>query len=340
MKVARLYSFEDIRIEQEDLPEITDKDILVRTKACGICTGDVMPWYIERKAPLVLGHEPSGVVVKVGEQVKNFKEGDRVFIHHHAPCMECAFCKREDYVQCLTWKSSKIIPGGISEYILVPGLNLKDTLKLPDNVTFEAATLIEPLACVVKSLRRSSIKKVDTVLIIGLGIMGILHIILSRYWGASKIIGADFIPYRLNLALKEGADHVIDVHKVSIKDKIKELTKGKGPEIVIVGPNSVEAMKIGIEIVSAGGTVVLFTPAKPEEKLQIDPNYIYFKDINIVTSYSCGPKETREALKLIEAGIIKTDRLITHKFPIEETLKAYKIVAKANESLKVIIIFN
>src|SRR4030043_1889569 len=155
MKVAKLYSFNDIRIEDIPVPKIGPGDALLKTRASGICSGDVMPWYIEKKAPLVLGHEPSGEIVEVGKNVKSLMAGDRVFVHHHAPCLECRHCRRGDHVQCETWKNTKIIPGGISEYILIPEINLRnDTLKLPDNVSFEDGTLIEPTACVIKGLKR------------------------------------------------------------------------------------------------------------------------------------------------------------------------------------------
>jgi L-iditol 2-dehydrogenase len=156
MKVAKLYSFNDIRIEDMPVPKIGHGDALMKTKASGICSGDVMPWYIEKKAPLVLGHEPAGEIVELGNKVKSFKVGDKVFTHHHAPCLTCRYCRRGDYVQCETWKNTKIIPGGISEYILIPEINLNnDTLKLPEHVSFEDGTLVEPTACVVKGLKRA-----------------------------------------------------------------------------------------------------------------------------------------------------------------------------------------
>src|SRR3990170_8012838 len=160
MKVAKLYSFNDIRIEDLPVPEIGPGDALIKTKASGICSGDVMPWYIEKKAPLVLGHEPAGEIVELGSSLvrhpSSFSVGDRVFTHHHAPCLACRNCRRGDHVQCETWKNTKIVPGGISEYILIPEINLKnDTLKLPDNVSFEDGTLVEPTACVLKGLKRA-----------------------------------------------------------------------------------------------------------------------------------------------------------------------------------------
>lgn len=339
MKIAKLYSFNDIRIEDIPVPEVGPKDALIKTKACGICSGDVMPWYIEKKAPLVLGHEPAGEIVEVGKEVTSFKPGDRVFVHHHAPCFTCRFCRRGDYVQCETWKNTKIIPGGISEYILIPQINLEnDTLNLPDNLSYEDGTLIEPTACVVKALKRVNVKRGDIVLVIGLGVMGLLNILLAKKYGAGKIIGADIVPFRIEKAKEFGADEVIDVSKYNLIESLKELTDGTMADLVVVGPNSADAMRDGIASAGAGGRVLFFTPAKPGEQLTIEPNDLYFKDINIITSYSCGPTDTADALKIIEEGTVRAEQLITHRFPIEETAAAFRIAAEAKDSLKSVII--
>ncbi len=350
MKVAKLYSFKDIRIEDIPVPEVGPHDALIKTKACGICSGDVMPWYIEKKAPLVLGHEPAGEIVDLGKELINssrvtryappFNIGDRVFVHHHAPCMECIYCGKGDYVQCDTWRNTKITPGGLSEYILVPEINLKnDTLLLPEEISYEDGTLVEPTACVVKSFTRAAVRKGDTVLIIGLGVMGQIHVLLAKEHGAEKIIGADMVPFRLNKALEFGADYVIDVSKEDLPETIRNLTKGFMADVVVVGPNSVSAMRMGIEAVSRGGTVVLFTPAKPGERLEIDPNSLYFRDIKLITSYSCGPKDTKEALRLINKGVVRAEKLVTHRFPIERTEEAFKLTSLAGDSLKSVIVF-
>lgn len=344
MKAARLYRFNDIRVEDIPVPEMGPGDALIRTKACGICSGDVMPWYIEKKAPLVPGHEPVGEIVELGSSLitdpSSLSLGDRVFVHHHAPCMDCRYCRRGDFVQCETWRNTKIIPGGISEYIVIPGINLKnDTLLLEEGISDEDGTLVEPTACVVKSFGKASPRKGDTVLVIGLGVMGQIHILLAGEFGAGKVIGADMVPFRLNKATEFGADHVIDVSKVDLPEKVKELTEGFMADIVIVGPNSAHAMEQGIQSVSKGGTVVFFTPAKPGERLGIDPNFLYFRDINIVTSYSCGPADTKEALRLITAGIVRAEKLVTHRFPIEKTAEAFALTAQAGDSLKSVIVF-
>jgi len=341
MKVARLYSFEDIRIEDHPIPEVGPGEALVKTKACGICSGDVMRWYIEKKAPLVIGHEPAGEIIETGRKVSYFEPGDRVFVHHHAPCFTCSCCRRGDYVQCSTWRESRIIPGGVSEYILVPEVNLEnDTLKLPEQVSWEAATLIEPTACVIKSLKRARVRPGDTVLVIGLGVMGLLHIIMARKMGADMIIGADMVDFRLARAVDVGADHAVNVTHKSLPDAVKDITGGRMAQIVVVGPNSAEAMAEGISCTGAGGTVLFFTPARPGETITIDPNELYFRDINLVTSYSCGPTDTADALELLEAGIIPVDRLITHRFMIDDTGRAFRLTAEAGNSIKSIIVFD
>lgn len=341
MKVAKLYSFNDIRIEDIPIPKIGPRDVILKTKASGICSGDVMPWYIEKKAPLVLGHEPAGEIVEVGSDVTSFRPGDRVFVHHHAPCFTCKYCKRGDYVQCDTWKKTKIIPGGISEYILIPEINLEnDTLNLTDGLSYEDGTLIEPLACVIKGLKRAKVINGDTVLVIGLGFMGILNGIVARRYGAGRLIGADKVPYRLNRAMELGFDDVIDVSRVKVKEVLNEITGGNMAELVIVCPNSVDAMKDGISSIGPGGTVLMFAPIKPDERLTINPNELYFKDISIVTSYSCGPTDTADALDLLKEGTVKAENLITHRFPIEKTAEAFRLTAEARDSLKSVIVFD
>ncbi len=341
MKVAKLYRFNDIRIEDIPVPEIGPGDALIKTKACGICSGDVMPWYIEKKAPLVLGHEPSGEIVAVGSEVRSFSMGDRVFTHHHAPCFTCRFCRRGDYVQCNTWKSSRIIPGGVSEYILVPSVNLEnDTILISDDRSFYDAALIEPVACVLKGLKRARIRRGDTVLVIGLGVMGMINIMAAKYFGAGRVIGADMVKFRLDKACEFGADEVIDVSDVELCAGLRKVPKGEMAELVIVGPNSAAVMMQGLRCVRAGGQVLFFTPAKPGETISIDPNLLYFNDINIITSYSCGPSDTAEACELIGKGIVSAEKLVTHRFPVEKTADAFRLTSVPGDSLKALVVFD
>ncbi len=348
MKAARLYSFGDIRIEDIPAPVPGPGEALMRTMASGICSGDLMPWYIEKKAPLVLGHEPAGVIVGTGSGVEGFREGDRVSVHHHAPCMDrekCPFCKKGLFVHCPVWKGSSIIPGGISEYILIPAVNLRnDTLKLPECLSFEDGVLVEPLGCVLKGLRRAGLPEEKGnffVLVIGLGVMGILHILALRALGvrAENIIGADPVPFRLEKALALGAGHVVNVSREDPVQPVRKITGGRMADLVIAGPNSVQAMHTAVEAAGPGGKVVLFTPAKPGEVLGLDPNDIYFREVSLIPSYSTGPEDTRAAMAMIEGGHVRADMVVTHRFPVGETLEAYRLAAQAEGSLKVLIVF-
>jgi L-iditol 2-dehydrogenase len=340
MKIARIYGFQDIRVEEMQEPVPGPGQAVMKTRASGICSGDVMPWYIEKKAPLVLGHEPGGEIVKVGGNVTSVWEGDRVFVHHHAPCMRCRSCRRGDYVQCKTWAKAGIYPGGMAEYVLITQNPLEnDTLVLAEDVGYEDATLVEPLACAVKAHKRAGLHPGDTALVIGLGVMGMLNLLLLKLRGAERVIGADMVPFRLERARELGADGVIDVSRENLEEKLRDLNDGELADIVVVGPNSVEALTAGLRSAGPGGTVVMFTPVKPGESLTLDPNELYFQDISLVTSYSCGPSDTREALHIIEKGIVRADMLVTHRFPIEKTAEAYRLTAEARDSLKCLVVF-
>ncbi|MGE5301458.1 MAG: zinc-binding dehydrogenase, partial [Acidobacteriota bacterium] len=205
---------------------------------------------------------------------------------------------------------------------------------------FEDASLIEPVACVVKGLKRARIRRNDTVLVIGLGVMGIMNAMIARHYGAGRIIGADRVKFRLERALESGADQVIDVSEGAIHEGLAKATGGEMAELVIVGPNSADAMLEGLRCVRPGGQVLFFTPAKPGEMLSIDPNYLYFNDINILTSYSCGPTDTADACELIEQGVVTAEKIVTHRFPIEKTGEAFRLTAAAGDSLKALVVFD
>lgn len=338
MQVARLYDFGDIRVEQSARPEVGPDDILVRASACGICSGDIMPWYIRRKAPLVLGHEPVGVVEEAGAAVRGFRPGERVFVHHHAPCFGCAACRRGEYVQCATWRASKITPGGMAEYFLVSAENQRDTLRLPDDVADIDGVLVEPAACVVKSIRRSGLKPGETILVIGLGIMGMMHVKLARHHGAELVIGADLFETRASRAKVLGADIGLVVSGDDLAEQIRDITDGAMADVVIVGPGTARALTAGIAAAGKGATVVQFTATPPEEEMLVRPHDLYFNETRLIPSYSCGPDDTREALELVRRGVLSARELVTHRFPLARICEAYDQAQKP-DSLKVVVTF-
>ena len=340
MWVARFYDSDDIRLEEEAVPYPGPGEAIVRTRASGICSGDLMGWYLRRKAPLVFGHEVAGEVETVGEGVSAFAPGDRVFVHHHAPCLECRACRRGDHVHCAEWRSSRLVPGGMAERILVPSGNLaRDTLRLPDAVGFEAAALVEPVACVVKSLRRTGLRSGERLFVMGLGIMGQLHVALAKRFGAGEVLVSDFDPWRRSRALEIGADRAFDAGSPTLAVEVREASGGEGCEAVVVGPGSLAAMETGASLVASGGRLVLFTTARPEERWPIAVNDLYLREVSIVPSYSCGPDDTREALRRIADGEIPSELLITHRFPLAQIREAYNAASQITGTLKTLIIF-
>lgn len=329
MRAGVLYDVDDIRIEQRAIPQLNEGEILVRTMASGICSGDVMPWYIRRKAPLVLGHEPAGVVAQTRGDVP-FAVGDRVFVHHHAPCFECRACGRGEYVQCTTWRATKIDPGGISEYFRVAAENLRDTLVLPASVPFPDASLVEPLACVVKSLRRSGVRAGDRVYVIGLGVMGLLHVLAARALGAD-VFGSDFIAARRSVAQKNGA--------VAFAPEEVQAALPDGADVVICGPGVAAAMEAAVAAAAPAGTVVMFTPFPPEIPVTIDSQRMYFGDLRVVASYSCGPEDTRAALDLVASGTVTAAKVGAELVPLDDVPRAYRQLAQS-QIIKPIVVFD
>ena len=335
MRALVLYDVDDIRIETRSVPEVRDCDMLVKAMASGICSGDVMAWYVRRKAPLVLGHEPAGIVVKAGAEARDgegrrFDVGQRVFVHHHAPCFACKACERGDYVQCATWRASKIEPGGIAEYFRVPRGNQRDTLRLPDGVGFPDAALIEPLACVLKSLRRSGVRPGESLYVIGLGVMGLLHVLAARAAGV-EVFASDFIEERRSLARRHGATAFDPSQAATVL--------GEGAHAVICGPGTAAALQAAMSAAAPGGTVVAFTPFDPQMPLTIDPQRLYFSDLRIVASYSCGPDDTRAALRTIADGIVDAEKVGATLVPLELAASAYDDLAH-QRIVKPIVVFD
>jgi L-iditol 2-dehydrogenase len=261
MKAAVYYSLDNILIEDMPTPKIGAKEILVQMKACGVCGSDLMEWYLKTRTPLVLGHEPSGVVAKVGSKVEGFAVGDRVFAHHHVACLTCHYCRHGAYTLCEQFATTHLEPGGFAEYFKVPAPNLQiDTLKIPSELSFEEATLIEPVGCCIRALNKCNIQPSDSVVIMGAGPSGIIHTMLLRIFGASQVIVTDFVNYRLEAAKRLGADLTVNPETESIMDVVKKATDGRGADIVIVTAPNVNAYLTGVELCRKGGTLCVFAP--------------------------------------------------------------------------------
>lgn len=338
MRVAVYYNNNDIRLEDMPVPEIDADEILVRVEACGICGSDVMEWYRIHKAPLVLGHEIAGTIVRVGKNVGGFKEEDRVVVAHHVPCGECHYCKRGQYTVCDTLRSTSVDPGGFSEYIRVPGINVKYGLfKIPEGLSSEEASLTEPLACVIRAQRRCNIQKGDTVLVLGSGIAGLIHIRLARLNSAGLIVATDINEFRLNSAKRMGADIVFRADEYS-PEELAKFNNNMLADVVIISAGSRSAFEQGIKSVARGGTVMFFAPLSDDDLFNLNINKLFFKnDITFTSSYAGSPDDYAEALEMIATGRFPVKDMITHRFGLADTHKGFQLVAEAKESIKVII---
>lgn len=325
----------DIRIERVTLPAPGPGELLARLRACGLCSSETMAWYMARKAPVPLGHEPVGEVVAAGPGVA-LSAGARVFIHHHAPCHACRACRRGDYVHCRTWRSTRLLPGGLAEFVLVPAEVVgADLLSLPAEVGDEAAIFVEPLATVVKALRRARLRPDDRVAVIGLGMMGLLHLLLLRARGAERIIGVDPLPERQAAGRSAGADVVVGGSGPEAAERVKEATDG-GADLVFVTPASLDALRLGFECAAPGARVVVFTPLPPETTWPLSVHDLFFREVTILPTYSAGPDDTREALAHLTAGLA-VEPLISHRLRLDEAAEGYRLIA-AGRALKVVIL--
>jgi L-iditol 2-dehydrogenase len=279
-----------------------------------------------------------GTVVSVGEGVELFAPGQRVFFHHHVPCMTCHFCQRGSFSQCATFRRTRLYPGGLAEYVRVPAQNVRlDVLPLPDDLSFETATLIEPLACCIRGIQRARVLPGDRVLVLGAGSNGLMLAQLAQQRGAIRVMISDPIAYRRERALEAGIDHAFDPQAQPLLDQVLAANDGLKPDVVIVTPSHVSVMQQGVELVGPGGTVLFFAPPPPTEELTVTPNYLFFQEITLRTSYSAGPYETRQALALLQSGRIRPEMIITHRFALQDAAEAFRVVARPGNALKVVI---
>jgi L-iditol 2-dehydrogenase len=339
MRVARYYSRSDVRVEQMEVPEPGPGEMLVQVKACGLCGSDLMEWYADSKAPAVLGHEPVGFVSRLGSDVDGFVPGDRVFVHHHVPCLACHYCLRGNFSCCETFKRNGIDPGGFAEYIRVSRLNVeRDVLRLPDTLAFEEATLIEPTACAIRGVKRAVVSPGDTIFIIGAGVSGLLFTQLCKLWGAGLTVVSDPVNYRLQKATELGADVVVNPAEEDVQTALDGPTHGVGADVVIVTVGSASVIEQGLRLLSKGGTVLIYAPLAPGDTVGVDMCDLLFSEKTVASTYSCGPDDTRLALDFIHEGRVRTAGLVTHRFGLDEVDEAIRLASSHGESLKVVIV--
>lgn len=298
-----------------------------------------MEWYLASRAPKVLGHEPTGVVVAIGEGVEKFNVGDRVFAHHHVACMSCRFCARGLFTMCPHYRSNNLDPGGMADFFRVPEANVRlGALRLPDEVSFEAGTTIEPMACAMRGINLSDIHQGDTVAVVGVGFMGMCYLQLLNLSPAGKIFVLDLSDWRLRTALSLGATHGINPTDEDPLEKLLDLNGGYLADSVFVTAPNLKAWELGLSLCEKGAILHLGAPPPPGTTWELDPTELYFREIRTNSSYSASHNETRAVLNLLSNKRLNGEALITHRFGLHQVEEAIRLHVAGDQSLKSIVV--
>lgn len=333
MKAAVYHGAGSIRIERRPDPIAGEGEIVVAMRACGLCGSDLMQWYQDRRAPVVLGHEPVGEVVQVGEGAA-FAVGQRVFVHHHVPCFDCDLCRADRHTLCERFRATAIDPGGLAEYIRVPAENAAhDVLVVPDHMDDVAATLIEPVACIIRGQLRAGTTRGSRVAVVGAGSMGLLEIQVARALGAHEIVAVEPDADRAARAAACGARVAEGTDAASVRAAFG----GHPADQVYVCTHVPAAIAESIHMAGPAGVVQLFAVPEPGHTVPIDFGAIFFREVSLQSTYSAGPADTRAALAMIAAGHIDPASVITHRVHLSETAHAYEL-ARSGQAIKVVVL--
>jgi L-iditol 2-dehydrogenase len=332
------YSNRDIRIEEAARPEIGPGEILMAVMASGICGSDVMEWYRRDRVPLVLGHEVAGEIVEVGDGVAPYLVGDRIAASHHVPCNTCHYCLNGHHTVCETLRKTQFDPGGFAEFVRLSPIHVdRGIYPLPDGVSYEEATFIEPLACVIRGLRLTRIRQGQSLLVLGSGIAGLLYVHLARIAGASPILATDILESRLQAARRFGADEAIHAGE-DIPAILRRMNHGRLADRVVVATGAKKAFDQALNAVERGGTILLFAPTDPGERIEISINELFWRnDITMTTSYAGSPADHVTALNLIRGARVRVGEMITHRLGLENVGRGFQLVVSGKDAIKVIL---
>ncbi len=318
-RLARYVGEGRVEIVEEPAPTLPEGGLLVRTEACGLCSGELMSWYMDRKLPHVLGHEVAGIVEQSDDA--RYPVGARVFPHHHAPCGQCGLCTSGRGVHCPTWRRTKLSPGGMADRFAVGAENLADTHVVDDLRAVDAA-LIEPLACVCKSVRGAKIQNPKSKIgVIGLGVMGLMHMLLLD--GAT---GLDLSEGRRDWAKGLG-----------LEARPPEAAEEGAFDTIFVCPGSQAAFDLALRLAAPAATITMFAPLGPGEDLRV-PQAAYFNDLTIRNAYSAAPEDTREAIEALRAGRVRAEQVCSEFIALDELPEAYGRM-KRGEILKPMVVW-
>ncbi len=335
-------SYEDIPV-----PEIAADEVLVRVKVVGLCQSDIKKiLYPLYEPPRIFGHETAGVISDVGVDVRDWQVGQRVVVMHHIPCMHCSYCLHENFSMCDVYKNVTTTAGfapsggGFAEYVRVPGHIVRNggLIPIPDRVTDEQASFVEPTNCCLKAVKKANIQAGDTVLITGAGPIGLMFIMLVEHFGA-RAISTDLIPARVEKALAVGAEAAFDARDPDLTAKIQALTGGLGVDTAILAVPSDKAFFQALDCTRKGGKILFFAEFPDELEIPINPNVLYRREIDLMGSYSSSFRVQALSADLVFNHRIDVDALISDRYPLKDLAKAVDLATKPTPDTYKILLY-
>jgi len=328
-----------VAVKDVPIPKLAAGDILIRMEASGICGTDLEKIEGQLGPGGILGHEVSGTIEKVADNVTEHKPGERVVAHHHVPCYQCADCFNGNYTLCNEFKRTNIDPCGFAEYFRVPQYNIARgaVIPLPPELSFEESAMIEPTACCIRAIRRAHVKQSDSVLVVGLGPTGLTQIQLLRNTTTGRIIGSDIIESRLKLGRKLGADETINALTEDVPSHVRKMTKD-GVDLAIVSTGNEKALSQAFSSVRKGGRILLFGAPSHGASYPLNVSELFSRQITLLSSYSCVEAEMEEAIRLVSEKRLDLKSLITDRFKIRDAEKAMEFAKTSKTAIKTIIL--
>ena len=346
MKAQVFRGVDQLSYEEVPLPEIGADEVLVQVQVVGLCQSDIKkikyPLY---EPPRIYGHETAGTIAAVGSEVQKWQPGDRVVVLHHIPCMHCAYCLNENFSMCDVYKNITTTAGfspsggGFAEYVKVPGHIVRNggLMIIPDDVTFEQASFVEPTNCCLKAVKKAQIAPGQTVLVTGAGPIGLMFIMLVKYFGA-RAISTDLMPSRIEKALKVGADAAFDARDPDLANKIQSLTQGMGVDVSLLAVPSDKAFFQALDCTRKGGKILFFAEFPDELEIPINPNILYRREIDLMGSYSSSYRVQSLAAEIVFNRRIDVDALVSDRYPLKDLAMAVdRAVTPTPETYKILI---
>lgn len=346
MKAQVFRGVKQLSYEEVPVPEVAEDEVLVQVRVVGLCQSDIKKiLYPLYEPPRIFGHETAGTIAAVGSAVKQWQIGQRVVVLHHIPCMHCDYCLNENYSMCDVYKNITTTAGytpsggGFAEYVKVPGHIVQNggLIAMPDHISFEQASFVEPTNCCLKAVKKAQIAPGQTVLITGAGPIGLMFIMLVKYFGA-RAITTDLIPSRIEKALSVGAEAAFDARDPDLVTKIQQLTNGMGVDVSLLAVPSEKAFFQALDCTRKGGKILFFAEFPDELEIPINPNILYRREIDLIGSYSSSYRLQALSADIVFNQRIDVDALVSDRYPLKDLAAAVeKAVSPTPETFKILI---